>query len=52
MKTFYDRERHLTLVMSTSKMAHVNRERQRTHLQNNIKANPEKLKLGKTYPST
>jgi hypothetical protein len=28
------------------------RERERAHLQNNIKAKPEQLKLHKTYPST
>jgi hypothetical protein len=26
--------------------------RERAHLQNNIKAKPEQLKLSKTYPST
>jgi hypothetical protein len=36
---------------ATSRMAHAERERERAHLQNNIKAKPEQLKLSKTYPS-
>jgi hypothetical protein len=32
--------------------AHVGRERERTHLQNNNKAKLEQLKLSKIYPST
>jgi hypothetical protein len=32
--------------------AHTERERERAHLQNNIKAKPMQLKLSKTYPST
>jgi hypothetical protein len=36
------------------RIAHVGRERERekTHLQNNIKAKPEQIKLSKTDPST
>jgi hypothetical protein len=34
------------------KTAHAERERERAHLQNNIKVKPEQLKLNKTYPST
>jgi hypothetical protein len=37
--------------MLTSEMAHAGRERERTHLQNNIKAKPKQLKLRNTYPS-
>jgi hypothetical protein len=51
-RSLVDQEQHLALEMPTSEMAHVGRERERTHLQNNIKAKPEKLKLSKTYPST
>jgi hypothetical protein len=32
--------------------SHRNREREREHLQNNIKAKSRQLKLNKTYPST
>jgi hypothetical protein len=38
--------------MSTSRTTHADRERERRHLQNNIKAKPEQLKFNKTYPST
>jgi hypothetical protein len=34
------------------RLAHADRERERTHLQNNIKAKLEQLKLRKIYPST
>jgi hypothetical protein len=34
------------------RMAHAGRERERTHLPNNIKAKPEQLKLSKTDSST
>jgi hypothetical protein len=44
-------EWQLALEMPTSRMAHAERERG-IHLQNNIKAKPEQLKLNKTYPST
>jgi hypothetical protein len=37
-----------SLEMSTSEMAHVGRERERTQLQNNNKTKPEQLKLNKT----
>jgi hypothetical protein len=47
-----EQERHLTLGMSTLEMAHAGREREREHLQNNIKAKHKQLKLSKTYPST
>jgi hypothetical protein len=50
-ETLVDRERHLILEMSTSRMAHADRERE-THLQNNFKAKPEQLKLSKTNLST
>jgi hypothetical protein len=33
-------------------MAHAGREREKTHLQNNIKVKPEQLKLNKTNLST
>jgi hypothetical protein len=46
-----NQEQHLALEMLTSRMAHTERERE-IHLQNNIKAKPEQLKLRKTYPST
>jgi hypothetical protein len=53
-ETLIDQEQHLALEMSTSKMAHtgIERERERIHLQDNIKAKPEQLKLSKTDPST
>jgi hypothetical protein len=51
-KTFDDREWHIALEMSTSRMAHAKREREIAHLQNNINAKPKKLKLSMTYPST
>jgi hypothetical protein len=50
-KTLDDREWHLALEMPTSRMAHTDRERERRHLQNNIKATSEQLKLSKTDPS-
>jgi hypothetical protein len=50
-KTLDDRELHLALEMPTSRMAHTDRERE-THLQNNIKAKPEHLKLSKSDSST
>jgi hypothetical protein len=43
---------HLALEMPILGMAHVGRERVRTHLQNNIKTNAQQLKLSKTDPST
>jgi hypothetical protein len=50
-KTLDDREWHPALEMPTSRMAHTDRERERRHLQNNIKATSEQLKLSKTDPS-
>jgi hypothetical protein len=50
-KTLDDRERHFALEMPTSRTAHAKREREREHLQNNIKAKLEQLKLSKIYPS-
>jgi hypothetical protein len=47
--TLDDQERHLALEISTSRMAHAERERERAHLQNNNKAKPEQLKLSKIY---
>jgi hypothetical protein len=52
MGTLDDQEWHLTLEMLTSRTAHAERERERAHLQNNIKLKPEQLNLSKTYPST
>jgi hypothetical protein len=49
-KTLDDQEWYFALEMLTLRMAHANRERE-THLQNNIKAKPEQLKLSKTDPS-
>jgi hypothetical protein len=49
--TLDDPEWHLALEMPTSRMAHAARERERAHLQNNINAKPEQLKLRKTNPS-
>jgi hypothetical protein len=46
-----NQEWHLALEMPTSRMAHTEKERERAHLQNNIKTKPEQLKLSKTYPS-
>jgi hypothetical protein len=43
--------RHLVLEMSTSEMAHAERERENTPVNNN-KVKPEQLKLSKTYLST
>jgi hypothetical protein len=54
-RSLIDQERHIALEIPTSEMAHTGRgggERERTHLQNNIKAKPEQLNLSKTYPST
>jgi hypothetical protein len=48
--TLDDQKWHLSLEMPTSRTAHVERERE-THMQNNIKAKTEQLKLSKTYPS-
>jgi hypothetical protein len=50
-KILDDQERHLALEMPTSEMAHAGREREITHLQNNIKPKAEHLKLSKTDPS-
>jgi hypothetical protein len=50
-RSLLDQEWHLALEMPTSETAHTGRERERTHLQNNIKAKLEQLKLSKTYPS-
>jgi dynactin complex subunit len=47
-----DQEWYLTLEMSISRTTPVERERERAHLQNNIKTKPEQLKLSKTYVST
>jgi hypothetical protein len=44
-----NQEWYLAREMLTSKMAHTGWERE-THLQNNIKAKPEQLKLSKTDP--
>jgi hypothetical protein len=49
-ETLVDREWYLAIEIPTSRMAHVDRERE-THLQNNNKAKPEQLKLSKTDPS-
>jgi hypothetical protein len=38
--------------MPTSETAHAKRERERTHIENNIEAKPKHLKLSKTDPST
>jgi hypothetical protein len=46
-----NQEWHLALETPISRMAHAERERE-IHLQNNIKAKPEQLKLSKTYLST
>jgi hypothetical protein len=51
-RTLDDQEHHITLEMSTSRTAQVDRERENTHHQNNIKAKPKQLKLSKIYPST
>jgi hypothetical protein len=45
-----NQEWHLALEIPTSRTAHAERERE-IHLQNNIKAKLEQLKLSKTYPS-
>jgi hypothetical protein len=50
--TLDDQERHLSLQMPTSRTAHAESERERAHLQNNIKAKSEQQKLSKTYPLT
>jgi hypothetical protein len=44
-------EQHLALEILTSRTAHSERERERAHLQNNIKEKHEQLKLSKTYLS-
>jgi hypothetical protein len=49
--TLDDQERYLALEMPNSKMAHTERERERAHMQNNLKAKLEQLKLSKAYPS-
>jgi hypothetical protein len=49
-ETLIDREWHLALEMSTSRMAHDDRERER-HLQNNNTTKPEQLMLSKTDSS-
>jgi hypothetical protein len=46
-RTLHGLEQQLTLEKSTSRMAHVDRERE-THLQNNIEAKHEQLKLNKS----
>jgi hypothetical protein len=51
VKTLNDRERHLALEMPTSRTDHTEREREREHLENNIKAKNEQLKLSRTYLS-
>jgi hypothetical protein len=51
-KTLDDRERHPNLEMPTSRTAHANREGEKRHLQNNINATSEQLKLSKIDPST
>jgi hypothetical protein len=45
-----NQEWHLALGMPSSEMAHIGRERERIHLQNNIKAKAEQLKFSKTDP--
>jgi hypothetical protein len=50
-QSLIDQERHLAVEMLISETAHAGRERERAHLQNNIKAKPEQLKLNKTYSS-
>jgi hypothetical protein len=50
VKTLDGQEWHLALEMLTSRRAHTDRERERTHLQNNIKTKLEQLKLGRTDP--
>jgi hypothetical protein len=50
VKTLDDQEQHLAIEIPTSRMARADRERE-THLQNNIKAKSDQLKLSKTYPS-
>jgi hypothetical protein len=47
-RSLVDQEWHFALEMSTSEMAHVGRERERTQLQNNNKTKPKQLKLNKT----
>jgi hypothetical protein len=45
-----NQEWQLALEMLTPRMAHAERKIE-IHLQKNIKAKPEQLKLSKTYPS-
>jgi hypothetical protein len=52
VKTLDDQEWHLALKVLTSRTAHIDRGRERAHLQNNIEVKPEQLKLSKTDPST
>jgi hypothetical protein len=47
-RSLNDRERHLSLGMSSSETAHAGRGGDGEHLQNNIKAKHEQLKLSKT----
>jgi hypothetical protein len=49
-KALNDREWHLALEMLTTDQL-TPKGRERAHLQNNIKAKLEQLKLSKTYPS-
>jgi hypothetical protein len=49
--TLDDQGWHIALGMPASETAHVRRERERTHMQNNIKAKPEQQKLSKIEPS-
>jgi hypothetical protein len=50
-KTLNDGECHLALERPISRVVYIDRERE-THLQINIKAKPEHLKLSMTYSST
>jgi hypothetical protein len=49
--TLHGLERYLVLEMLTLRTAHAERDKERAHLQNNVKATPEQLKLSKTSPS-
>jgi hypothetical protein len=51
-RSLNDQERRLALQLSTTEMAHIRRERERTHLQNNFKTKPGQLKLTKIDQST
>jgi hypothetical protein len=51
-KILIDQEQHVDPRDADLKTAQAERERERIHLQNNIKEKPEQLKLSKTDPST